>query len=195
MAQVTTADGIRLGMDFLRRYHALECGTAAYGQNCRWSWNGEVFSSISYDLNLIDEQPYIRLYYTHAKTTRVDYKVRLVSTRPNYGGERWWFICPYTGQRCGVLYNPPGQPYFASRKAFGLAYACQNEDAASRALRRYQRKLESYGGEYGEPWFPRPKGMHHKTYQRRLAEVEALDRYSDAVFLATLGKRYRKLLG
>jgi hypothetical protein len=24
----------------------------------------------------------------------VDYKVRLVTTKPNYGGRRWWFICP-----------------------------------------------------------------------------------------------------
>jgi hypothetical protein len=24
----------------------------------------------------------------------VDYKVKLVTTKPNYGGHRWWFICP-----------------------------------------------------------------------------------------------------
>jgi hypothetical protein len=24
----------------------------------------------------------------------LDYKIRLVTTIPNYGGRRWWFICP-----------------------------------------------------------------------------------------------------
>ena len=31
--------------------------------------------------------------------------ILLASTRPNLGGERWWFVCPETGRRCRVLYS------------------------------------------------------------------------------------------
>ena len=52
--------------------------------------------------------------------------VRLVSTRPNYGGRRWWFVCPLVGRRVAKLYLPPGARLFGSGDAYGLTYAfCQ----------------------------------------------------------------------
>ena len=52
--------------------------------------------------------------------------VRLVSTRPNYGGRRWWFLCPLVRRRVAKLYLPPGGRLFGSREAYGLTYAfCQ----------------------------------------------------------------------
>jgi hypothetical protein len=58
----------------------------------------------------------------------VDYKVRLVTTKPNYGGRRWWFICPLVRRdggpprRVAKLYLPSGGKYFGSREAYGLTY-------------------------------------------------------------------------
>jgi hypothetical protein len=52
--------------------------------------------------------------------------VRLVTTRPNYGGRRLWFVCPLVGRRAAKLYLPPGGRLFGSREAYGLTYAfCQ----------------------------------------------------------------------
>ena len=45
----------------------------------------------------------------------LDYKIRLVTTIPNYGGRRWWFICPSSRddggppRRMAKLYLPPGE--------------------------------------------------------------------------------------
>ncbi len=62
----------------------------------------------------------------------MDYRVRLVTTEPTYGGRRWWFLCPLTRQdggpprRVAKLYLPPGGTYFGSREAYGLTYtSCQ----------------------------------------------------------------------
>ena len=62
----------------------------------------------------------------------MDYRVRLVTTRPTYGGRRWWFLCPLARndggppRRVAKHYLPPGGTYFGSRQAYGLTYtSCQ----------------------------------------------------------------------
>jgi hypothetical protein len=52
-------------------------------------------------------------------------------------------------------------------------------------MRRYQVKAGQYGAEWGEPYFPKPKGMHLKTHRRRIEELEHLDWRVDQHFLAT----------
>ena len=90
--------------------------------HCRsgsWQWlsGGEVVSSISYNLNTINDGfPYIQLIYTNKDSNeKFNYKVRLTTTTPHYGGKRWWFICPSSGcgRRVGVLYS-------------GKAFACRH---------------------------------------------------------------------
>ncbi len=60
--------------------------------------------------------------------------IPLGTTRPNYGGLRWWFRCPLkapSGRRCGrrvgKLYLPPGEAYFACRECHELTYQCRQE--------------------------------------------------------------------
>ena len=81
---------------------------------------GEVAATIGYDANLVDPaDAWIRLYYatTIQRTGEKrynNYLIRLECTRPNYGGLRWWFICPKTSRRVRVsicrpvvaLYSP-----------------------------------------------------------------------------------------
>jgi hypothetical protein len=52
--------------------------------------------------------------------------------QPNYGGHRWWFICPIVRRdggpprRVAKLYLPSGSKYFGSREAYALTYtSCQ----------------------------------------------------------------------
>jgi hypothetical protein len=54
----------------------------------------------------------------------VGYKVQLVTTKPNYGGRRWWFICPIVraderGAEAGEHQRLPALP--DGRAAGGLA--------------------------------------------------------------------------
>lgn len=66
--------------------------------------------------------------------------VQLTSTRPNYGGLRWWYLCPRCGARCAKLYLPPGSGWFACRGCHNLTYA-----SAQRA-----RKPTGYLGALGQ---------------------------------------------
>ena len=54
----------------------------------------EPHARIGYEANLVDaEAAWLRLTYT-ASGNPMDYRVRLVTTEPTYGGRRWWFPAP-----------------------------------------------------------------------------------------------------
>lgn len=60
-------------------------------------------------------------------------KYPIVATPCNYGGLRYWFICPaskngvYCGRRVGKLYLPVGYKYFACRHCYELTYRSKIE--------------------------------------------------------------------
>ncbi len=77
--------------------------------------------------------PCLCLEYTLSKTgENVRYTIALSSTRPPFGGHRWWLHCPLivSGRRCDrrgtKLYLPPGARYFGCRECYSLTYrSCQ----------------------------------------------------------------------
>ncbi len=83
-----------------------------------------------------DGTPLLGLSYTvkdrWSVEDRVEEVVRLQTTRPTFGGVRWWFSCPRVldGEECarrvGKLYRPPGSGTFACRHCLELTYeSCQ----------------------------------------------------------------------
>lgn len=69
--------------------------------------------------------------------------VKLVATRPNYGGKQWWFICPGLQKRVRHLYLPPNDFEFLSREAHGLSYHSSQTSGRWRALARSMGMTES----------------------------------------------------
>jgi hypothetical protein len=145
----------------------------------RWtsSRTGEVTCAIGYEANLTDTAlAWVGMQY--ATTNRrtglkidSDYRVHLETTRPNYGGIRWWFICPLSGRRARVLYLPPvGGTTFASRQTFRLAYYSQRATAEDRAVERSLKARKKLGVKDTNmlemPWCPRPKWMRRRTHVR-----------------------------
>lgn len=104
----------------------------------------------------------------------MDYKIRLVTTSPNYGGRRLWFECPLTYERAAVLYSPPGSKWFASRHAFQRCkYRSQSMSAGDRANRKYHNlcaKMEDDGD-----FYIKPKGMHWKTFHHICDDIDRAD--------------------
>ncbi len=136
--------------------------------------SGEEVGSIGYEANLIDpDDAWVRLHYRQNGEPR-DYRVRLETTRPNYGGRRWWFRCPATGRRVAKLHSPSGGDIFASRRAYGLAYRSQREQSHDRALNRTQDIRMKLGGSpsLAEPFPDKPKGMWWRTYWRLRGEAQ-----------------------
>jgi len=142
----------------------------------QWTCNDEVISSISYEINTIDEyRPYLRVYYTNTSTKEnQDYKIRLSTTTPHYGGKRWWFHCPAAGcgRRVGVLYLAN---IFACRNCYNLAYTSQNKAPHDRYTDKafaLAQKLGHNGNVIDGFWGRKPKGMHWKTYNSKKAILD-----------------------
>ena len=89
------------------------------------------------------------MFYTWDKQAQsLNYHVRLVATRPNFGGLRWWFVCPLVvnGRACGrrvrKLYLAPGCSYFGCRHCLYLTYtSAQKHDKRVDFLRRHPEML------------------------------------------------------
>jgi hypothetical protein len=52
--------------------------------------------------------------------------IRLTTTRPHWGGERFWFRCE-CGRRSGRLYLPTGETVFRCRPCYDLTYQSTQE--------------------------------------------------------------------
>ena len=165
----TVEDGLTLDINKLVRDGSIRPG--------EWCWatltwrsvpSGDEIGSIGYQANLIDlDDAWMRLQYQLNGESK-DYRIVLETTRPNYGGRRWWFRCPVTGRRVAKLHCPPGGDIFASRRAFGLAYRSQCERASERALTRAQDIRIKLGGDpsLAAPFPDKPQGMWWRTYWR-----------------------------
>jgi hypothetical protein len=87
------------------------------------------------------ETAWLRLHYQW-RGEAIDYRVQLVTTKPTYGGLRWWFICPLARRdggpprRVAKLYLPPGSRYFGSREGHRLTYTSCQESGKFRGLFR-----------------------------------------------------------
>lgn len=181
MAKATCEDSLRFSNAKLQTTHNFEELISSGWRSWGWWCNGERYASLNYYLDL--ENKSLQLSYNWREKP-IQQTIGLTTTPMHFGGKRWWFICPHTGLRCGFLFSPVGQPYFASRKSFGLVYKSQREDLWYRLLRRSQKLENRYGvPEWGEGWFPKPKGMHLRTYHNRLAELDWYQKKLDERFI------------
>jgi len=96
-----------------------------------------------------------------------------------FGGHRLWFKC-VCGRHVSTLYSPNGRPW-ACRQCYRLTYATRQTIPRDRQLLRAQRIRRRLGGSANmlEPFPPKPKGMHRRTYDRLrrahdLAEQKAM---------------------
>ena len=149
-----------------------------------WTLRGQPAGAVGYESQLALPNAYLRLYFTVSDPIRgeshpIEQEIRLTTTRPRFGGARWWFICPHSGARVGRLHLPPGSSRFAARRAHGLRYACQSETASARATRRAWKLIAKLGGEtdcYSLPLLPllKPKRMRWSTYAKTVGQLRRL---------------------
>lgn len=181
------ADDLRqVSVRWLKRYGYLD-GTKRGG--IEWtSGIGDNKDSIGLQSYISDTESYVRLIYsqTHAATGErkdFDTKVDLVTTPCNFGGVRYWFICPlyksgvHCGRRVATLYK--AGDYFGCRHCYELSYASRNEaysgwlGDAKKVLDTHKKidelrqtiKRTSYAGKPTKKW-------------RRLQQLES--QYSDS---------------
>lgn len=101
-----------------------------------WRWHnkhGHVRDVVGYVTRLYDDEGWLRLFY-NAKGKVIDRVIQLRTTTPNYGGSRWWLVCPVTGKWTTKLYLPPGGSQWVSREGGGLTYLSCRESGRYRTL-------------------------------------------------------------
>lgn len=144
----------------------------------RWTYAAGFLLEIVIDAS--GSRPVVRLVHPtrdgHSGTEA--YAVELTATAPTFGGRRWWFRCPATGERVRKLYLPRGGRRFLARSTYGLLHDSRGEGRMDRAGRRV-RKLERRLGPDGS----RPRWMKGGAYARLFARwVKAtgtLERFLD----------------
>ena len=167
------------------------------GHQCfPWSWKcgGEPSGNI----NVRTEQDAIVLVYRARSYGETEWKdieqrVPITWTACHLGGRRPWFVCSvyksgrYCGRRVAVLYGA-GQ-LFACRGCYGLAYLSQQQSPRDRNLSRAQKIRMKLGGSpsLAEPFPPRPRGMHTRTYVRFKACAQASEATSWAPYEIVAG--------
>ncbi len=174
----TVEEGLTLDINKLIRDGFIGPGALSLG-TLRWTRvaSGKEVGSIGYEANLTNpDDAWIHLQY-RVNGEPQDYQIALETTQPNYGGRRWWFVCPARGYRVAKLHLPPGGTLFASRRAYGVAYRSQRERVHERALTRTQNIRMKLGGSpsLAEPFPERPKGMWRHTYWRLRQEAESAE--------------------
>jgi len=130
----TLNNNFQIEADFLRKLQISLLKKAGYLDKPKtgvieWRKDDEV-NSIGIESHVDEYHPYIRLLYAQTdnegKKKVFDYKVLLHRTPCNYGGYRYWFLCPLSkngmmcGNRSGVLYK--AGDYFGCRHCHNLTY-------------------------------------------------------------------------
>lgn len=170
-----------------------------------WEWRnsvtGKATCSIGYRVEPAGGAWQVHLNYTITQTREaLDYHLRLAATRPQYGGRRWWFLCPLTvnggscGRRVRKLYIPPHCKYFGCRYCYNLTYQCGSEDAQTRALTKAQTIRAQLGGSSSLVGaFPeKPKGMWWRSYDRLRTRSEDAEMKSLAFLGDWMYRRFRQ---
>lgn len=123
----------RIEIWWLKKYDYL-CGYK--GGTIKWTHPSGTESSVGILVSTFSEDTYLKINYTQTdrdsgEKKDFDYKIPLVTSSCHFGGDRYWFICPwykngqYCGRRVGVLYK--SGDYFACRHCYDLTYESRNE--------------------------------------------------------------------
>ena len=101
------------------------CGT--------WLWISSE-NNVHYQVSPAGKSSVLVLRYRiNSSDENLDLRIPLVTTRPNFGSVRFWFICPLNvgGRGChrrvAKLYLPPGGKYFGCRHCYDLSYTSAQE--------------------------------------------------------------------
>jgi hypothetical protein len=130
----TVEESRTLDLSELERDGAFRPG---YTGRVRWLRGETEVSSIGYAVSRQLGGLVLTLHYKITRTGEgVTIPVRLETTRPRFGGVRWWGRCP-CGRRVRKLYLPRGATRFACRQCHGLTYtSAQEHDKRVDALRK-----------------------------------------------------------
>jgi hypothetical protein len=156
-----------------------------------WTYRSGSKASISICTNISDEQKYLRFIYSSTdkateQKVEYDYKVSIVTTTCEFGGVRYWFLCPLfkdgvgCNRRVAKLYL--GTKYFGCRQCHNLTYdSCQSHNKRFDIIGKmfaYERKSEELYQQVSRKYY---KGRPTRKYAKYLKYCQWLDDRGGAV--------------
>ena len=170
-ARDTCEASLRVDIRFMRKAGLLRADTEG---TLSWSRGGERTGWIRYRCCSNSIELIYRARPAGGDWIDIQERVAIETRDQPFGGTRSYFICKACQRRCMVLY---GGLKFRCRTCSNLSYASQNEDATDRACSKARaiRKRLGYEGTFDDPFPPKPKGMHWRTYERLEKECESLE--------------------
>ena len=133
-----------------------------------WRWPERGVPDIKIGLVVLENHVVLVYAITRGGGPRIDVTeyVDVVHLVCAYGGTRSYFRCPGCDKRILKLHLRWGR--FRCRRCNELTYGCQRENRMQRLRRKGWKVRERLGSNSltGEPFPPKPRGMHWKTYQR-----------------------------
>ncbi len=163
-----------------------------------WSYLDEERSSIGFTMEREDwgtpfEDTTLTLNYTHTSSwtgekSNMNNKIQLTTTSCNFGGQRYWFICPlskngrYCGKRVGVMYLIG--KWYGCRHCGEIAYASQMRGGKYRGSSVTFTDIDKLDHEIKKTHY---RGRPTKKYLRFLRLNAKIER--DFMLLGTLGMK------
>jgi hypothetical protein len=133
-------------------------------------------SGLTVETKTTDHSPYASLAYFGC-----DQRIELTTTRCNFGGVRYWFLCPCCSRRVGALYKAPGGARFMCRHCNDLSYWSRNRSrrsgfAAIVILVRATKQIEDLHAQIKRCTY---KGKPTRKVRRLDALVEKIRPYAE----------------
>ncbi len=167
---------------WLKKHGYLPRGGEYVHGSIKWIYGlGGHENSIGFFVATKGNDNHIRLYYTQTngmsgEKEDFSYKVRLVTTPCNFGGTRYWFICPIAnngkpcGRRVGVLFQVG--KYFGCRYCGEIAYDAQFQGGRLRPGSVTEPDVERALAEVKYKYY---NGLPTRKYKRYLRLREKMD--------------------
>lgn len=143
-----------------------------------WSINSQPSGTVGYSCT----PDFIKLKFNYRRSSfsewlPVEQCVYFDKTLCNYGGERYWLLCPNCNRRVGILCA--AGKLFLCRYCYKVPYESQNESRSDRIITQKHKLGKRIFAEYsmGRGW-GKKKGMHQKTFERLYARYCRLEHQS-----------------
>jgi hypothetical protein len=200
MSKAIAEQSNALSIFWLKKKEYFPKGGSIKSGTVTWSY-GMSENKSSIDIFVVtgmdEKSSYIKLNYTHTdnrtnEKSKMDYKIELATTPCNYGGVRYWFICPlykngqYCGRRVGVIYSV--DKWFGCRHCGEIAYNSQMRGGRFRGSSVCIPDIEKAEQEIKRYYY---RGKPTRKYKRVLKMNEKLD-ISFILMAARVDKDFRR---
>ena len=133
----------------------------------RWSRHGEESAPTSFLVDLTNLDCGALHVFFMRNGHSASQTVRIVAQPCQFGGNRFYFLCPVTGAFADVLVLDGMR--FVSRKAARLTYSSQSE---TKLHRLYRARDKAEARACGDDGHPRPRGPNRERLLGRWKELE-----------------------